>query len=66
MPILSHNITSNAKYFTQSPEPPEPLTLDWDEQNLPEEIIETGSFDLILYVSSHKLGICNPSFFPGI
>ena len=45
MPILSHNITSNSKYFTQSPQP---LTLDWDEEYLPDQVIEAGGFDVIL------------------
>ena len=64
MHILSHNVTSNAKRFTQPPGPsPQPLALDWDVENLPEQVTETGSFDVILYVSSHAGGICNPVFF---
>jgi hypothetical protein len=65
MHILSHNITCNAKYFTQPPDTPQPLTLDWDEENLPEQVMEVGGFDAILYVSSHALGMAHRfSFLP--
>jgi len=50
IPLLSHNITSNAKYFTQPTDAPEPLALDWDDESLPEQVAQTGGFDVILYV----------------
>ena len=53
IPLLSHNITSNAKHFIQPPDAPHPLTLDWDDENLPEQIVQAGGFDAILYTSSH-------------
>ena len=40
--ILSHNIKSNTKYFTQPQDSPQPLALDWDEENLPEKVEEAG------------------------
>jgi hypothetical protein len=56
MPILSHNISSNAKYFTQPPDLPQPLALDWDEEDLPEQVVEAGGFDIILYVFDPSFG----------
>ena len=55
MPILSHNIESNAKHFTQPQDSPQPLALNWDEENLPEQVAEAGGFDVILCVSSSGL-----------
>ena len=60
MPILSHNIASNAKYFTQPPDTPQPLALDWDEEDLPEQVAEAGRFDVILYISSSASGLDDP------
>lgn len=48
MPILSHNITSNQKYFTQPADSPQPLALDWDEEKLPKQVVDAGGFDAIL------------------
>ena len=66
MPILSYNITSNAKYFTQPQDSPQPIALDWDVENLPEQVIEARSFDVILYVSFRAPGTHNPVPFGGI
>jgi hypothetical protein len=67
MPILSHNISSNAKYFTQPPDLPQPLTLDWDEEDLPEQVVEAGGFDIILYVFDPPFGYLTECiiFLPG-
>ena len=56
MPILSHNISCNAKYFVQPSDLPQAVVLDWDEENLPEQTVEAGSFDIILYVSNSSFG----------
>jgi hypothetical protein len=53
MPLLSHNITSNARYFTQPPDVPQPLALDWDGERLPEQVVQAGGFGAILYVPSY-------------
>jgi len=60
VPVVSrllHNIAPNAKYFIQPPDLPLPLTLDWDDKNLPEQVVEARGFNIMLYVSFH-----NPSF----
>ena len=57
MPVLSHNVSSNAKYFIHPQDSPQPLVLDWDEENLPERVLEAGGFDIILYVSPHRQSI---------
>lgn len=56
MPILSHNISRNAKYFIQPLDSPQAVVLDWDEENLPEQVVEVGGFDIILYVSNSSFG----------
>jgi len=67
MPILSHNISCNAKYFIQPPDSPQAVVLDWDEENLPEQVAEVGGFDIILYVSSSSFGYPDQTycFLPG-
>lgn len=55
--ILSHNISSNVKYFIQLLDLPQPLVLDWDEETLPEQVIQAKGFDIILYISPHKQSI---------
>jgi len=72
IPLLSHNITSNAKYFTQPADTPEPLALDWDDKGLPEQVTQAGGFDAILCVSSYMWetddltsGHLTPSSLPG-
>ena len=60
MPLLSHNITSNAKHFAQPPDILQPLVLDWDNESLPEQVIQTGGFGVILYVppACRKRAVC--------
>ena len=70
MLILSHNITSNQKYFTQPSDSLQLLALDWDEENLPKQVVDAGGFDAILCVSSDTPGTVNPpsdysAFVPG-
>ena len=67
MPILSHNISCNAKYFIQPPDSPQDVVLDWDEENLPEQVAEVGGFDIILYVSNSSFGYLTEHtiFLPG-
>ena len=70
LPVLSHNITSNQKYFTQPSDSPQPLALDWDEENLPKQVVDAGGFDAILCVPSKTPGTVNPpsdyfAFVPG-
>ncbi|KAH9931814.1 putative methyltransferase-domain-containing protein [Fomitopsis serialis] len=49
MPLLEHNISSNASLFSSDASRPRALTLDWDEQTLPPEVSATqDGFDVIL------------------
>ncbi|KAF9648854.1 hypothetical protein BDM02DRAFT_3235344 [Thelephora ganbajun] len=48
IPLLSHNINFNAKYFTQPSDIPQPLALNWDDESLPEQVVDTGGFEVIL------------------
>ncbi|RDX50268.1 hypothetical protein OH76DRAFT_1349222 [Lentinus brumalis] len=47
LPLLQHNIATNASLFTGPSSHPRPLELDWDEAP-PEEVRSAGGFDAIV------------------
>ncbi|KZT66140.1 hypothetical protein DAEQUDRAFT_696103 [Daedalea quercina L-15889] len=51
LPLLEHNISSNASLFRSDATRPKGLILDWDEQSLPVEVsrVQEG-FDVVMYV----------------
>ena len=53
MPLPSRDVISNAKYFTQPADAFQPLALNLDDECLPEQVVQAGGFDVILYISSH-------------
>ena len=47
LPLLQHNVTTNATLFAHSSVRPTPSTLDWDEA-LPEQVRSVGGYDAII------------------
>ncbi|CDO69672.1 hypothetical protein BN946_scf184851.g60 [Trametes cinnabarina] len=49
MPLLEHNVSANKSAFSSSTTQPQPLVLDWDIEELPEEVnaVDSG-FDAIV------------------
>jgi hypothetical protein len=49
MPLLSHNISSNAQSFSSASLHPKAFSLDWDDEELPPEVqSDEQGFDVIL------------------
>ncbi|KAI0630629.1 putative methyltransferase-domain-containing protein [Trametes polyzona] len=49
MPLLEHNVSANASLYDSTAIRPQPLVLDWDDEQLPERVaaVDTG-FDAIV------------------
>jgi len=48
IPLLEQNISENAQYYTLTK--PHALVLDWNVEELPEEVRALGELDAIVYV----------------
>lgn len=49
MPLLAHNISGNGGSFEAKHTRPRPLVLDWDNEELPEEVCAVDSgFDVLI------------------
>jgi len=46
MPLLKQNISTNAKHYTSAK--PQALVLDWDDDELPDEVKDVGGLDAIV------------------
>lgn len=51
MPLLEHNIRTNAHLFSSANTSPRAVVLDWDDERLPTEVTDVeGRFDMIVWV----------------
>jgi hypothetical protein len=48
MPLLEQNISGNSQYYTSTK--PNASVLDWDDEELPEEVKNLVELDVIVYV----------------
>ena len=59
MPLLEQNISANAQYYTSTS--PHALVLDWDDEELSEDVKNLGELDAIMYVCFENVD-CNLTF----
>lgn len=59
MPLLEHNISANARFYSASHTRPQALVLDWNDERLPAEVATVNAgFDLIVWVFITNVVTC--------
>jgi hypothetical protein len=58
MPLLRQNISANTQYYGDTSTSPNTLVLDWDDEELSENVKNLGELDAIMYVCFENVD-CN-------